>query len=94
MGLGPGPVWAWAQGRYGLWDLGAVHFQTISLSLSLSLCICELKNIKKIDMHVNNNQIYLHDYCSNNLNLNVLIWVIFEVKCAKFTPYAIIHRLM
>ena len=53
------------------------------LSLSLSLCICELKNIKKIDMHVNNNQIYLHDYCSNNLNLNVLIWVIFEVKCAK-----------
>ena len=34
-------------------------------------------------MHVNNNQIYLHGYCSNNLNLNVLIWVIFEVKCAK-----------
>ena len=32
MGLGPGLVWAWAQGQYGLWDLGAVHQQFMHFS--------------------------------------------------------------
>ena len=46
---------------------------------------------------VNSNYVYLHHYCSNNLNLHKFTWIDvgdFRVRCAKFTSYTIIHGQM
>ena len=44
-----------------------------------------------MNLHVNNNCVYLHCYPSNNINLHtfkLMIWMIFESKCAKLTNFA------
>ena len=44
MGFGLGPIWAWARGQYGLWDLGAVQGSyDIKGLFGLSLFLLKLK---------------------------------------------------